>query len=577
MRIGIRFFLSVLVGLLVLVLSPSAFGDGAGDQVVVPGSNGVDCVGFLVETLDGTVNGCTPEPDGVAPWNIFSAAAADGSVVFMAQDNTSGGDLGSIWLVEPDGSSIHLDDSIWDFDPTISYDGSKVTFARFDPTNSSSDIYTVNSDGSDLQPLVSGGGTHYLRLPSISPDGSVIAYWCGPADNQLGLGGCGPLTDGTYRDSGLMRVNTDGTDARMIVIGGGDALEPVGPSRMSWSPDAQWLALDGLLQIDLGNNEETAQRQVFEYRTDGSDLFNNADPTRQITHETDPWGPAFPQFSPDGSRLLYMEFVDGNGNGGNFTYMIGVDGLGRQELPISYGSFIPTEAPVSPPAVVDMTHITVPSVETLDVGAATSELAADNLRVGTLSYAYSDTVGENLVAAQSPAPGDVAHRTGKQGPPVDLVLSLGPAPKSLTVERSGSGSGAVSSSPTGISCGSTCSHSFANATKVTLTATPSAGSSFAGWSGACSGVGACTLTMDQARSVTVTFAKISCLVPPVKGVPLKAAKRAIVARHCSVGRIKHAFSPKVRRGRVISVKPGRGKKLRDGARVALLVSKGKQK
>jgi hypothetical protein len=55
-----------LVAVFVLAASPVALGDGTTDQLVVPGSNGVDCVGFLVETLDGTVNGCTPEPDGVA-------------------------------------------------------------------------------------------------------------------------------------------------------------------------------------------------------------------------------------------------------------------------------------------------------------------------------------------------------------------------------------------------------------------------------------------------------------------------------------------------------------------------------
>ena len=34
---------------------------------------------------------------------------------------------------------------------------------------------------------------------------------------------------------------------------------------------------------------------------------------------------------------------------------------------------------------------------------------------------------------------------------------------------------------------------------VTLTATPDATSTFAGWSGACSGTGTCTLTMDTGR------------------------------------------------------------------------------
>src|SRR5262249_35268588 len=155
-------------------------------------------------------------------------------------------------------------------------------------------------------------------------------------------------------------------------------------------------------------------------------------PTRQITHETDFWGPAFPQFSPDGSQLLYMEFVDDDGNEGNFPYMIGVGGANRQELPLSssgspYGAFIPTGTAGAPPPLVDATQVTVPSVDALEVGAATSELEDHHLTLGTVSYEYSGTVGKGLVAAQSPAAGSVAHRTDKQGPPVNLVVSGGPA------------------------------------------------------------------------------------------------------------------------------------------------------
>jgi len=75
----------------------------------------------------------------------------------------------------------------------------------------------------------------------------------------------------------------------------------------------------------------------------------------------------------------------------------------------------------------------------------------------------------------------------------------------LTVTKSGSGSGTVSSTPSGISCGSTCSAGFASGASVTLTAAPASGSTFAGWSGSCSGTGTCTLSMTAARSVTATF------------------------------------------------------------------------
>ncbi|HEY3208959.1 MAG TPA: PKD domain-containing protein [Actinomycetota bacterium] len=76
----------------------------------------------------------------------------------------------------------------------------------------------------------------------------------------------------------------------------------------------------------------------------------------------------------------------------------------------------------------------------------------------------------------------------------------------LTVSKQGAGSGQVSSSPAGISCGDSCQASFTAGTAVTLTATPDASSIFTGWSGDCSGTDTCQVTVDQARSVTATFA-----------------------------------------------------------------------
>jgi uncharacterized repeat protein (TIGR02543 family) len=84
-----------------------------------------------------------------------------------------------------------------------------------------------------------------------------------------------------------------------------------------------------------------------------------------------------------------------------------------------------------------------------------------------------------------------------------------PAHYPLTISTDGSGGGTVASAPAGIDCGATCAASFATASSVTLTATPDAISTFAGWAGDCSGAGDCTVTMDGARSVTATFTRIT--------------------------------------------------------------------
>ena len=88
------------------------------------------------------------------------------------------------------------------------------------------------------------------------------------------------------------------------------------------------------------------------------------------------------------------------------------------------------------------------------------------------------------------------------------------SPVQLTVQNAGTGAGTVTSSPSGVNCGQTCSASFASGTSVTLTATPSSGSTFGGWSGACTGTGACAVTLTANTSVTATFN--TATPPPVQ-------------------------------------------------------------
>ena len=81
---------------------------------------------------------------------------------------------------------------------------------------------------------------------------------------------------------------------------------------------------------------------------------------------------------------------------------------------------------------------------------------------------------------------------------------LPPTLYSLTIFKTGTGNGTVSSSPTGIDCGSDCTEEFEEDTLVTLTTAPSTRSTFAGWSGdpECSDG---TVSMIAARTCTATF------------------------------------------------------------------------
>ena len=116
---------------------------------------------------------------------------------------------------------------------------------------------------------------------------------------------------------------------------------------------------------------------------------------------------------------------------------------------------------------------------------------------------------------------DAVVPSGLPAGPVPILLKVGNASSpagvtvavqgehvqqfSLTVTEAGTGAGTVVSSPAGINCGAACTANFTAGTVVTLSASPSSESTFAGWSGACSGTGSCTVTLSSNQAAAATF------------------------------------------------------------------------
>lgn len=107
-----------------------------------------------------------------------------------------------------------------------------------------------------------------------------------------------------------------------------------------------------------------------------------------------------------------------------------------------------------------------------------------------------------LPCGSGAAAGTVTLTYGASGA-VSLVCT--PSSKTLTLTLSGTAGGSVTSSPSGIDCPGTCSAVFANGSTVTLTAHDVTGSLFNGWSGDCTGISTCAVTMASDRAVTATF------------------------------------------------------------------------
>jgi hypothetical protein len=137
----------------------------------------------------------------------------------------------------------------------------------------------------------------------------------------------------------------------------------------------------------------------------------------------------------------------------------------------------------------------------------------------THSFAALNTLYGAGLAVDDPYPGQGGYDSPNEG---ELYVAQGSTPKKihlyafapvfkpefkLSLSKAGAGTGKVISSPAGIDCGSECAAQYEEGTKVTLEAKADEGSSFAGWSGACSGTASCEVTMTEAKSVTAEFTK----------------------------------------------------------------------
>jgi phospholipase C len=186
------------------------------------------------------------------------------------------------------------------------------------------------------------------------------------------------------------------------------------------------------------------------------------------------------------------------------TYTATATGSGGTVTANATVTVTPNPAPVVTIAA-DPTSITSGSSSTLTVTATNA--TAVTVTGGGSTYNLPATGGTQAVSPTSTttytATGTGAGGTNSAS--ATVTVQPNSSQYQLTVASVGTGGGTITSNPAGINCPGSCSANFANGTAVVLTAAPESGDTFAGWSGPCTGLQTCSVTLTANVTVTSTF------------------------------------------------------------------------
>jgi len=141
----------------------------------------------------------------------------------------------------------------------------------------------------------------------------------------------------------------------------------------------------------------------------------------------------------------------------------------------------------------------------IDCGADCSETYNEGTLVDLTATASegSEFVGWSGACSGSVSPVSITMDADKS---CDAQFNTIPVTWDLSVTKSGTGAGTVTSSLSGINCGADCSETYNDGTQVDLTATADAGSEFVSWSGACTGSASpVSVTMDADKTCDALF------------------------------------------------------------------------
>ncbi len=455
----------------------------------------------------------SPDRAGIRPaCALLSALLAASSPAFAAIEGygkgATGGAGGSVCTV-----TSSAEQGAGTFDSCVRKGGNQtIQFAV-----SSATVYTTSylRSNTTLDGCTNGRSGVTLNQPANKKRSVVIE---GPASNVvvrcIRFQGSGPRHSGYSVVADLLSLDGTGGQVSKVVV---DRCTFVGST-------------DGALDITGGVSDVTASWSLF-YGTPLTQLVKYGTRQRISLHHNvyTAGGERNPQIKGNArdidfvSNAVYNETITSDGVGGSFSPYgtrlwnagSGSDSPGNVKANLRssfYGGAnarlaIQTESGASAAAIY------IASDNVCAGGCPSSPASTAN--AVTAGYAVTATPVRCMASQMLPAVGSPNRTATDQSKLAAVIAALpGGCAYNLAVAKAGTGTGTVTSSPTGVSCGTDCSQSYASGTVVTLTRTAAAGSAFTGWSGACTGTGSCQVTMNAAKSVTASFG-LSASAPSV--------------------------------------------------------------
>ncbi|MBF0488537.1 MAG: PQQ-like beta-propeller repeat protein [Nitrospirae bacterium] len=339
-------------------------------------------------------------------------------------------------------------------------------------------VYSGANDSIHGEPCIGGDGTIYFGswdtyVYAVNPDGSL--KW-----KYKTVGSIAPLasptlsTDGLtlYVGSGDPHDQTDGTIYAILTFSG----------NLKWSKNIDPIRASGAVVGQDGTIYVCGNKMVHAFTPDGTQLWQSASGTAEYLT---------PALSSSG--IIYT----GTGASGKIFALSAATGATLW----SYQTGVNPSYPNGPQYGV-LSAPVIGTDATVYLGSVDGKMYALKSD-GTLRWTYttSASIGENCPAIGADGTLYFSSSNTYLYAVKDNITSY-----TLSVSKSGTGTGTITSSPSGISCGSSCSAAYTSGTSVALSAAADNSSTFTSWSGCDNTSGSqCTVAMSSAKSVTATF------------------------------------------------------------------------